>query len=157
MVELLYDNHVVECIQLMNKSVQDNNYEPYGRNERIWIENLCKHIDEQLKNNPMYLALGVWDDKTGELRGFMLASAFQNYYTQEWVMDVKDCIVNHDRRNGFIVKQLFDAMIEHVKNHGGSYWRADSIRAADKAEEYTKFLQKNYDAIPFSGVHGKIK
>jgi len=91
------------------------------------------------------------------INGFMLASAFQNYYTQEWVMDVKDCIVDHDYHNGRAVVRLFDHMINHVREHGGKHWRADSIRASDKAEEYALFLQRKYGAIPFSGVHGKIE
>jgi len=156
MIKLIEDNMMYSCIQLMHKSTQDNNYQPYERNERCWIQHLGKHIEEQANNNPRFIAIGDYTD-TGELKGFMLASAFQTYYTNEMVMDVKDCIVNHDYNNSFTVSRLFNYMIDHVKRHGGSHWRADSIRAGDKAVEYTEFLAKKYNAKPFHGVHGRIE
>ena len=143
-----------ECVQLMHKSTQDNNYQPYDRNERCWMQHLAKHIQEQAEQNPRYLAIGDYSNDT--LRGFMLASAFRNFYTNEMVMDVKDCIVNHDFNNSFTVTRLFNYMIDHVQKHGGTHWRADSIRAGDKALEYTEFLAKKYNAIPFHGVHGRV-
>ncbi|MDC3283279.1 hypothetical protein OAV41_01765 [Planctomycetota bacterium] len=155
MIKLIEDNQIYECIQLMHKSTQDNNYQPYDRNERCWIEHLSKHIAEQGKGDPRYLAIGDYASD-GSLRGFMLASAFMNFYTQEWVMDVVDCIVNHDYNNTFTVTRLFNYMIDHVEKHGGNHWRADSIRAGDKAIEYTEFLAKKYNAIPFHGVHGRV-
>ena len=155
MILKLNDNMILPCVSLMQKSIIDNDYKVYDRNERVWIEHLCQHIKEQY-NSSRFLAIGDFTDK-GELKGFMLASAFVNYYTQEWVMDVKDCIVNHDYNNAFTVSRLFDYMISHVKEHGGSLWRADSIRAGDKALEYIEFLQKKYNATPFYGVHGRIQ
>ena len=157
MIVYINDNMMCECIDLMRKSTEDNEYTPYERNERCWIEHLSSHIREQGMGNPRFLAIADVDNECQYIQGFMLASAFQNYYTQEWVMDVKDCIVDHDYRNGRVVKRLFDFMIDHVKTQGGRYWRADSIRANDKAEEYTQFLQRLYNAIPFHGVHGEIK
>ena len=155
MIEKINDNMIMDCLRLMDKSTTDNDYQPYNRNERCWLEHLSNHVKEQGLGNPLFIAIA--DIVEGELRGFMLASAFQNYYTQEWVMDVKDCIVNHDNNNARTVIRLFDYMIEHVKTHGGKHWRADSIRSNDKAEEYVQFLLKRYNAVPFSGVHGKIE
>lgn len=157
MIVYITDNMVKECIDLMDTSYHQNEYSPYERNERCWIEHLLQHVKEQEKGNAGFLAIADYDDNKKLIKGFMLASAFQNYYTQEWVMDVKDCIVDHDYQNAFTVARLFDAMIDHVKKHGGSYWRADSIRANDKAKGYTEFLQKRYNAVPFHGVHGRIE
>ena len=156
MIVYINDNMMCECIDLMRKSCEDNDYKPYDRNERCWIEHFSLHVREQKSGDPRYLAIADVDDECNYIRGFMLASAFQNYYTQEMVMDVKDCIVDHDYHNARTVIRLFDHMISHVKEYGGRHWRADSIRAGDKAEEYTKFLQKKYGAIPFSGVHGEV-
>jgi len=156
MIVYITENMILECIQLMDKSTVDNDYKPYDRDELSWIEHLTKHVREQIKGNPLFLAIADVDMDRQYIKGFMLASAFQNYYTQEWVMDVKDCIVDHDFSNGRTVKKLFDAMIDHVKAHDGKYWRADSLRAGDKAEEYTAFLQRIYGATPFMGVHGKV-
>ena len=58
------------------------------------------------------------------MQGFMLCSAFKNYYTQQWVMDVKDCIVDHDNSNLYTVKRMFDHMMDHIQEHGGKHWRA---------------------------------
>jgi hypothetical protein len=155
MIKLIEDNNMYECVQLMQKSMQDNNYQPYDRNERCWMQHLATHIQKQGEGSPMYLAIGDYAS-CGSLRGFMLANAYSNFYTQEWVMDVVDCIVDHNYNNAFTVTRLFNYMLDHVKKHGGKYWRADSIRAGDKAVEYTEFLAKKYNAIPFHGVHGRI-
>jgi len=155
MIKKLEDNNMCECIKLMQKSTEDNDYKPYDRNERCWIQHLAHHIEKQVENNPLYLAIGDYaSDKS--LRGFMLASAFQTFYTQEYVMDVKDCIVNQEYNNVFTVTRLFNYMTDHVRKHGGTHWRADSIRTSNKAFEYTKFLAKKYNATPIYGVHGKV-
>lgn len=154
MIVKLNDNHVLDCIMLMNKSTKDNDY-PFERNERMWIEHLCNTITKQY-DSPHYLAIGNYTE-SGELRGFMLASTFRSYYNGEHVMDVKDCIVDHDYNTAFTTTRLFDYMIEHVEKHGGTRWRADSVRADDKAEGYLNFLQKKYNATPLYGVHGKIQ
>lgn len=156
MIVEITDNMIRECIELMYTSYTQNEYEPYNYNERCWIEHLVEHVREQGNKNPRYLAIADYDTDKGFIKGFMLASAFVNFYTQEWVMDVKDCIVDHEYNNAFTVARLFDHMIAHTKTHGGKHWRADSIRAADKAEGYAKFLKKRYNAVPFHGVHGRI-
>ena len=157
MIVYIHDNMVMECMWMMQKSYEDNDYSAYEKNERCWIEHFTTHVREQNKGNPLYLAIADIDVKRDCLNGFLLASAFQNYYTQEWVMDVKDCIVDHDFHNAKTVIRLFNAMFDHMKKHGGTLWRADSIRSPDKAEEYCKFLQKKFGAIPFAGVHGKLE
>ena len=149
MIRILEDNDVMACMILMNKSLQDNNYGPYERNERVWLEHLCHHIRDE-----KCLAMGDWEGD--KLRGFMLVSTFRNFYTKEIVSDVKDCIVDHDYNNAFTVTRLFNAMIEASKAAGIKHWRADTLRAGDKAEEYVEFLRKKYDARPFTGVHGTI-
>ena len=157
MIVYIHDNMILECMDLMHKSTDDNDYQPYDRNERCWVEHFTTHVREQKKGNPKFLAIADVDRDKDCIRGFLLASAFQNYYTQEWVMDVKDCIVDHDYHNARTVIRLFNAMFDHMRQHGGSHWRADSIRAHDKAVEYTEFLQKKFGAIPFAGVHGKLE
>ena len=144
-----------ECIKLMHKSTEDNNYKAYDRNERCWIQHLAHHIEKQKENSPYYLAIGDYASDNS-LRGFMLASAFQTFYTEEYVMDVKDCIVNQDYNNAFTVTRLFNYMVDHIRKHGGTHWRADSIRTSNKAFEYTEFLAKKYNATPFYGVHGRV-
>lgn len=156
MIVSITDNMVKECIDLMQISYTQNEYQPYEKNERCWIEHLLNHVKEHNSGNPKYLAIADYDETKGFIKGFILASAFVNYYTQEYVMDVKDCIVDHEYQNARTVIKLFDAMIAHVKEHGGKHWRADSIRANDKAIQYTEFLQKKYNAVPFAGVHGTI-
>ena len=156
MIVYINDNMMMECLRLMEKSCEDNDYQAYDINQRAWIEHFAKHVQEQNLGNANFLAIADVDVSKDIIKGFMLASTFKNFYTQEWVMDVKDCIVDHDYHNARTVKRLFDFMINHVKNNGGSLWRADSIRAGDKAQEYSEFLQKLYGATPFHGVHGRI-
>jgi len=154
MIKQLHNNSVIQCIQLMEKSLQYNQYEAYPENQRCWIQHLTKHIEEQVKENPHYIAVGDFDD--GQLHGFLLASSFKNYYTQQYVMDVKDCIVDHSRNSVYTVTRLFDHMIDHTEHHGGMYWRADTIRTGDAGIKYVEFLAKKYNAIPFHGVHGRV-
>ena len=149
MIKILEDNNVLDCILLMDKSRKDNDYGPYSDNERVWIEHLTHHIKD-----PHCLAIGDFDGD--ELRGFMLCSTFRNFYTHELVSDVKDCIVDQNRNNVFTVTRLFNAMIAASKEAGIKTWRADSLRASDKADEYVEFLSRKYNARPFRGVHGTI-
>ena len=44
MIRHIEDNMMVECINLMNKSYEDNDYIGYNKNERTWIEHLIKHV-----------------------------------------------------------------------------------------------------------------
>lgn len=152
MIKKLEDNDVVEAINLMSKSYDDNDYVGYNKNERTWIEHFLKHVKE---DSPHFIAIGDYDD--GKLQGFLLASTFNNYYTQEYVMDVKDCIVDHDNKNNiWIVKRLFDHMMEHIKAHGGKHWRADSIRAFQDCERYADFLKRFYNAEASLSMRGQI-
>ena len=157
MITYITDNMITECIRLMEKSCEDNDYQPYDKNERCWIEHFLLHVREQNLGNPRYLAIADIDVDKDYMKGFILASAFQNYYTQEWVMDVKDCIVDHDYRNGRTVIRLFETMFDHMRQHGGTLWRADSIRDPANAEMYCKFLERKFNAVPFMGVHGKLE
>lgn len=155
MIRLLDDNNVLDCILLMDKSTKDNDY-PLERNERVWVEHLCSTINKQYES-PHYLAIGDYDKTTNKLKGFMLASTFTSYYNGEFIMDVKDCIVDQDYNSAFTAVRLFDYMIEHLKKHKGTRWRADSVRSNTNAEDYVKFLQKKYNATPLYGVHGRIQ
>jgi len=138
MIKLIEDNSVLEAIQLMDKSTKHNNYIGYDRNEAIWITYFLSLVEKQKKGSPHALVIGDYTDK-GVLRGFLSAATFSNYYNNEWVMDVKDCIVDHDYNNAFVVYRLFDAMIDHVRKHGGKHWRADSIRGEQEALDYGRF------------------
>jgi hypothetical protein len=71
-------------------------------------------------------------------------------------MDVKDCIVDKDTATPFTVTKLFDAMINHVKSHGGSRWRADSIRMIEHSENYVNLLKLKYGAEAYYSAHGII-
>ena len=72
-------------------------------------------------------------------------------------MDVKDCIVDHDYNNVYVVYRLFDYMMEHIKEHGGKLWRADSIRNEKEAIGYGRFLQKRYNAEVHVSIRGIIQ
>jgi len=156
MIKLIEDNNVFEAISLMNKSTEDNNYYGYERNEAVWIEYFLSLVKKQKEGSPHALVIGDYD-KTNKLRGFLSALSFINYYNNQYVMDVKDCIVNHDYNNAFVVYRLFDAMIAHTKKHGGKHWRADSVRDENKAMEYGRFLQKRYNSKLHVSVRGEIQ
>lgn len=156
MIKILEDNHVVEAINLMSKSYDDNEYIGYDKNERSWVEHFTKHVREA-KGNPHFLAIGDFNED-GKLQGLLLASTFLNYYTQEFVMDVKDCIVDHDNSNNiWIVKRLFDHMMEHIKKCDGKHWRADSIRAFQDCERYAEFLKRFYNAEASLSMRGQLE
>jgi hypothetical protein len=156
MIKLIEDNNVFEAISLMNKSTNDNQYEFYERNEAVWIEYFLSLVKKQKEGSPHALVIGDYD-KTNKLRGFLSALSFINYYNNQYVMDVKDCIVNNDYNNAFVVYRLFDTMIAHTKKHGGKHWRADSVRDEDKAMEYGRFLQKRYNSKLHVSVRGEIQ
>ena len=100
MIRKLEDNDVFEAITLMNKSTEDNEYFGYKRNEAVWIKYFVGLVEKQ-KETPHALVIGDYVD--GQLRGFLSAESFTNYYTNEYIMDVKDCIVDHDYNNTFTV------------------------------------------------------
>ena len=153
MIRQLEDNDAVVAINLMSKSYDDNAYIGYDKNERTWIEHFLKHVKEA-KTDPRFIAIADWKD--GKMQGFMLCSAFKNYYTQQWVMDVKDCIVDHDNSNLYTVKRMFDHMMDHIQEHGGKHWRADSIRAFQDCERYAEFLKRFYNAEASLSMRGQI-
>ena len=154
MIKQIEDNDVFEAIQLMNKSTKENTYGGYERNEAIWISFFLNIVAKQKENNPHYIAIG--DYKDNKLIGFLLASTFKSYYNNMYTMDVKDCIVNKDTATSFTVTKLFDTMINHVKIHGGSRWRADSIRMVEHSENYVNLLKLKYGAETYYSAHGII-
>jgi len=154
MIKKIEDNNVFEAIKLMDKSTKDNNYYGYERNESVWIQYFLSLVEKQKEGSPHALVIGDYQD--GALRGFLSAATFSNYYNKEWVMDVKDCIVDHDHNNAFVVYRLFDAMIAHIKEHGGKHWRADSVRGEQEALDYGRFLQHRYNAELHVSVRGVL-
>lgn len=155
MIKKIEDNDLHQVINMMWKSYEDNDYIGYPKNEASWITHLISHV-RGAQEGPHFLAIGDYDSD-GKLNGFMLASTFKNYYTQEFVMDVKDIIIDVDNKNNvYIVKRLFDHMMEHVKSHGGKFWRADSIRAFQDCERYADFLKKFYNAEAYLSMRGEI-
>ena len=156
MIKLIGDNDVFEAIKLMDKSTKGKEHLGYERNESIWIQYFTSLVEKQNEGSPHVLVIGDYTDN-GTLRGFLSASTFSNYYNKEWVMDVKDCIVDHDHNNAFVVYRLFDAMIEHVRANGGRHWRADSIRGEQEALDYGRFLQHRYNAALHVSVRGVLQ
>ena len=156
MIKLIGDNDTFEAIQLMNKSTKDNEYFGYDRNESVWIQYFLALVEKQREESPHVLVIGDYTDD-GILRGFLSASTFVNYYNKEYVMDVKDCIVDHDYNNAFVVYRLFDAMLNHLRKHGGKHWRADSIRGEQEALNYGRFLQHRYNAALHVSVRGVLQ
>ena len=154
MIKLIEDNDVFEAIQLMNKSTKENLYGGYERNEAAWISFFLKIVAKQKENNPHYIAIGEYKDN--KLIGFLLGSTYNSYYNNLCTMDVKDCIVDKNTATPFTVTKLFDAMINHVKSHGGSRWRADSIRMIEHSENYVNLLKLKYGAETYYSAHGII-
>lgn len=152
MIRGLTHNDTVECINLMNKYSFHAHYE---RDEAIWIKHFINHVIEYNKGNPHFLAIGDFDSDE-YLNGFLIAGSFRNYYNESYVMDVKDCILEEEKFPARSAMRLFDAMIEHVKKHGGKHWRADSIRDGHFGQKYCEFLCKKYDAKLHHGVRGII-
>jgi hypothetical protein len=154
MIKILEDNSVFEAIQLMNKSTKENLYGGYERNETMWISFFMNIMLEQKKGNPNYLAIAEYNND--KLSGFLLASTFESYYNGNYIMDVKDCIVDKDNSTPFTVIKLFNYMIQHVKKHGGTRWRADSIRESIHSKNYVKLLQLKFGAEVYYSAHGIV-
>ena len=154
MIKKIEDNDVLEAIKLMNKSTEQIEY-PYQRNEAVWIKYFLSLVEKQNEGDPHVLVIGNYSDN--KLRGFLSAYTFINYYNNEYIMDVKDCIVDHEYNNGLVVCRLFDAMIEHVKKHGGKSWRADSIHDTEDAMRYGRFLKHRYNAALHVSVRGVLQ
>ena len=156
MIKYIEDNNVFEAIQLMDKSVSRREYFGYKRNEAVWIEYFLSLVRKQKEGSPHAFVVGDYDNNN-KVRGFLAAASFKTYYTNEFVMDVKDCIVDPDNFNAFVVCRLFDAMIAHTKQHGGKHWRADSIHSEEEAMAYGEFLKKRYNAAIHVSVRGVIQ
>lgn len=157
MIRKLEQNDVLEACNLMDKTNMDDYYHGYDRNEAVWIKYFIDIVQGQLTGDPNCLAIGDFVD--GKMVGFLTARTFNNYYTNEPIMDVKDCIIDpaNEGKNGFVVARLFDTMISHVKAYGGRHWRADSIHSLAKAEKYGEFLQKRYNAAIHTSARGVIE
>jgi len=156
MIRKIGDNDVFEAIKLMDKSTQDNEYAGYDRNESVWIQFFTSLVEEQKEGSPHALVIGYYDEND-KLRGFLSGKTFCSYYNKQWIMDVKDCIVDKENNNAFIVYRLFDAMIEHLRANGGTHWRADSVQSEQEALDYGRFLQRRYNAVLNVSVRGILQ
>ena len=156
MIKLIEDNKVFEVLTMMDKYAKDNSELNYNYTESVWIKFFLNILEQQKKESPHYLAIG--DYNKDKLEGFLLASTFVDHYNNNFIMDVKECVVDMDNKNNaFVVYRLFDAMIEHTKKHGGKHWRADSIRTEENAIRYSRFLQKRYNSVMNISVRGVIE
>jgi len=155
-IKEIEDNDVFEAIQLMKKYVNQNkSFYGFSYNEAVWIKFFLEIVQKQNESNPHFIAIGSYKDD--KLNGFLTAASYVNYYDNKYVMDVKDCIVDLDNsNNAYVIYKLFDDMIGRVEEHGGKYWRADSIREFDDALSYGKLLNKRYKAKINISVRGEI-
>ena len=154
MIRAIGQNDVLEAILLMKKSTEQNDYKDTEYNENAWISFFCSLVHKQSKKDPNALVLGYYDN---DLKGFLSASTFVSYYNNQTTMDVRDCIVDKTYKyNSKVVHELFTHMIDHTKEHGGKYWRADSIQPYDDALRYGKFLEKRFNGNLHISVRGKI-
>ena len=159
MIKKIQRNNVLEALNLFNNYVESNKDSPsvsmYDRNEAAWISYFVNAVNEQEKGSPHYLVIGDYKDG---LQGFILATSFQNYYNNQYVMDVKECAVNPDYKQPlWVVTRLFNEVMSHIKKHGGKYWRADSIRLHEDSLKYGKLLEKKYGGVMHFSVNGIIK
>lgn len=155
MIKIIGDNDVLEAINLMNASVDMEQYKDRKRNESAWINYFLNLVEKQ-KESPHALVIGDYD-KENKLKGFLSACSFVDYYNNQYIMDVKDCIVDHRYNNAFTVYRLFDYLEEHVKKNNGTSWRADSIRSEKEGQAYAKFLAKRYNTKTHVSVRGIIQ
>ena len=149
---------VVDCINLMKAATIDNEYHGYYYDEINWCTYFMNAVKKQNDGDVNYIAHGVYKD--GHLLGFMVASAFTNYYNNNPVMDVKDMIVDEDAgtfTKAKVTAMLFDNMIAYTKSQGGTQWRADSIRTEEQGHAYAKFLQKRYGCAIHTSARGIIE
>ena len=154
MIRAIGQNDVLEAILLMKKSNEQNDYKDTEYNENAWISFFCSLVHKQSKKDPNALVLGYYDN---DLKGFLSASTFISYYNNQPTMDVRDCIVDKTYKyNSKVVHELFTHMIDHTKEHGGKYWRADSIQPYNDALRYGKFLEKRFNGNLHISVRGKI-
>jgi len=155
MITIIGDNDVLEAINLMNASVDMEEYKYKKRNESAWIAFFLELVHEQ-KESPHALVIGDYDE-TNKLKGFLSAKSYVDYYNLEHIMDVKDCRVDRNYNNAFTVYRLFDYMIGHIKKNGGKSWRADSIESEEEGQAYAKFLAKRYNTKTHVSVRGIIQ
>ena len=154
MIKLIEDNNVFEAIQFMkNYTIDNGEFYGFEYNEAVWIKYFLEIVEQQ-KHSPHYLAIGYYNK---ELKGFLTAQSYNNYYNNKYIMDVKDCIVNlQNKNNAYIVYKLFDSMIKHTKKYGGKHWRADSVRGESASLRYGKLLVKRYNAKLNTSIRGII-
>ena len=155
MIKLIEDNTVLDCINLMHTSTKDKTFFGYEGNQAVWITFFLGLVKRQKEKDPHALVIG--DYKDNQLRGFLSACTFVNYYNNTYTMDVKDCIVDHNYNNAFTIYRLFDYMIDHLKKYGGKNWRADSVRSGQEGLDYATFLQKRYNTDTHVSVRGVIQ
>ena len=156
MIRRIEDNDAADCIALMKLSFEQNDGYGIGyssRNEVSWIEFLCKHI-RGAQSDPHFFT--VCDVVDGDLKGFMIASTYHCAYTDRYVMDVKDCIVDKNNNNAMRVTRFFDKLMEHIEDNSGLDWRADSVQVFEDSHKYTDFLAKRYRGTKYMSVRGQV-
>lgn len=158
MIKQLGNNDVYEMAGIALATGEADVYHGYYRNDAQWLTHAIKHVREAIDGNPHYIAIKDVD-KNGKMLGFMIASTFNEYYSNQYVMDVKEMMVDYEAgriANAKSVIRCFDYMIEHIKKHGGTQWRADSIHSEDNAFDYARFLQKRYGSAIHTSSRGVV-
>ena len=155
MIRPLEDNDAADCIALMKLSWEQNNGYGVGygqRNEVSWINFLTRHIREA-QTDPHFFTVC---DMQEELKGFLIASTYHCVYTNRYIMDVKDCIVDKRNNNIMRVTRFFDKLMEHIEHHSGLDWRADSVQVFEDSHKYVDFLCRRYRGTKYMSVRGQV-
>jgi hypothetical protein len=155
MIKLIEDNDVLKAINLGDKFYKTGGHHAQDINELSWINYFISLVSEQKKGNPHVLVIG--DYVNGELIGFLSAESFLNVYSSKYTMEVKDCIINPDCNNVFTITRLFNYMIKHIRDNGGSSWVASSPSVGKISTDYENFLLKKYNAEKYILVKGVVK
>lgn len=157
MTKLLTANDILQCSNLMSDTWNMDMYKGYERNEAYWIQGLINIVTDQQLSKSACLAIKVQDED--KITAFMTCTIYHESYSGKPVMDVRDMIVDYSagtKKNAEDVTACFDYMIQHIKNNGGSDWRADTIHSAHHAKKYAEFLNKQYNGHIRYGFRGTI-
>ncbi len=158
MIKHLTSNDVLQCANLMGDTWNMDIYQGYERNEAYWIQGLINTINSQAKDNLNFLAIKVIDQQDN-ITAFMTCSVYHESYSGKPVMDVNDMIVDYtlgNKKNAEDVIACFNHMVNHLREAGGTDWRADTIHSAEHAKKYVEFLDANFNGYIRYGFRGTI-
>ena len=144
-IKPIKQNDVIDAIDLMDAFIFDPPPVGYDMNKAAWVTNFML-LWQNSRSDQEFLALGAFDDDSGELIGFITGATYVPMYCENPMADMKDCVTFPDSPypQAEVFTKLFDAFLDHYYSIGVMTWRFDTIREEEDQQKLANFMKKYY-------------